>query len=205
MKVLIADDSTVSLRLLEAVFTKWGHETILARDGNEAWALLQEGDIRMAIIDWMMPDLNGLELCQRIRAQEDDRYTYLILITGKTGSQDLFDGLAAGADDYIVKPFDPRTLEARVKVGLRTLELEDRLARRITDLEDAITKIQTLEGLLPVCSYCHKIRNDDNYWQKVDSYMSERTNLKVSHGICPDCFKEHVQPDIDDLRKTHKE
>ena len=82
MKILIADDDPVSLRLLEAVLSKWGHESVLARDGDEAWTLLQKGDIRMAVVDWMMPNLNGLELCKKIRAFEDKQYTYLILLTG---------------------------------------------------------------------------------------------------------------------------
>ena len=174
---------------------------MLVNDGAEALTRLEQGDIRMAIVDWEMPKLNGLEVCEKIRTRDESRYTYIILLTSRKGSQDLFEWLTAGADDYVGKPFDPRELDVRVKVGLRTLDLEDKLARRISELENAISQIQTLEGLLPVCSYCHKIRDDDNYWQKVDTYMSAKTNVKVSHGICPDCFEKHVQPELDQLKK----
>lgn len=205
MKILVADDDPVSRRLLEAIFAKWGHETVLVNDGLEALTVLEQGGIRMAIVDWEMPHLNGLEVCKVIRSKEEDHYTYIILLTARKGHLDLFEGLSAGADDYVGKPFDPRELDVRVKVGLRTLDLEDKLAGRISELEEAIDKIQTLEGLLPVCCYCHKIRDDDNYWQKVDTYMRAKTKMKVSHGICPPCYEKFVQPELDAIKPDNEE
>ena len=205
MKILIADDDPVSLRLLEAVLTKWGHEPTLARDGEEAWEALQDEGLRMAIIDWMMPRLDGVGLCKRIREAQLPGYRYVVLLTSKQEKQDLLEGLNAGADDYVVKPFDPRELEVRLKVGLRTLELEETLAQRIADLEAAVHKIQTLEGLLPICAYCRKVRNDDNYWEQVETYMQEKTKMRFSHGVCPDCFDKHLKPELEGLEENSED
>jgi len=197
MQILIADDDPISLRILERVLQKWGHEPVTARDGEEAWALLESRPLRLAIVDWMMPNLDGLGLCKRIRAADRPGYTYLMLLTSKQEQQDLLDGLGSGADDYLIKPFDHRELDMRLKVGLRILDLEERLDQRITELQRALDKIQTLEGLLPICAYCHKVRNDGNYWEQVETYMQERTKMRFSHGVCPDCFEQFIRPELE--------
>jgi DNA-binding response OmpR family regulator len=113
---------------------------------------------------------------------------YLILVTARDSRADLVAGLNAGADDYLIKPFAADELHARVHVGLRLLALREGLAARVTELEDAVSKIKQLHGLLPICSYCKKIRNDDNYWEQVEQYVTEHTNVQFSHGICPVCY-----------------
>ena len=128
MRVLIAEDETVSRLRLQARLVKWGYEVVVARDGLEAWDLLQAPDApSLAIVDWMMPGLDGTELCRRIRKQAKEPYVYVILLTGKDRKEDLIEGLEAGADDYVTKPVDPHELEVRVRGGQRIVKLHAEL------------------------------------------------------------------------------
>ncbi|MBP7149170.1 MAG: diguanylate cyclase [Acidobacteria bacterium] len=134
MRILIADDEIVSRKLLTAVLRQMGHEVVSARDGAEAWQLLQRETIGLVIADWMMPRMDGLELIRRIRSAPDERdeqhYIYVILLTGRTDRQDIIRGLQAGADDYITKPFDRDELIFRIRAGERVLDLERKLAQQ---------------------------------------------------------------------------
>ena len=127
----------------------------------------------------MMPGLDGIELCRRIRATPLPSPVYVILLTARTSRQDLVAGLEAGADDYLTKPFDPDELRARIHVGQRTLGL--------------IANIKRLTGLLPICSYCKRIRSDHDYWEQVESYITEHTDALFSHGICPSCLEKVME------------
>jgi sigma-B regulation protein RsbU (phosphoserine phosphatase) len=127
----------------------------------------------------MMPGLDGIELCRRIRAAQLASPLYVILLTSRSSRQDLVAGLDAGADDYLTKPFDPDELRARIHVGQRTLAL--------------IASIKRLTGLLPICSYCKRIRSDEDYWQQVESYISDHTGARFSHGICPACLAKALE------------
>jgi two-component system cell cycle response regulator len=130
MRVLIADDSLVMRRLLEATLSGWGFEVVSAADGNEALAELQKPDApRLAILDWIMPVFTGLEVCRLVRQRKDTAYTYLILLTSKSQREDIVEGLRAGADDYVVKPFDKHELEVRLRAGRRILDLQEELMR----------------------------------------------------------------------------
>jgi two-component system, cell cycle response regulator len=128
MKILIVEDDPVSMRVLEAFLENWGYEVVTARNGNQAWELLQESDAPSIVIsDWMMPDMDGLELCSRIRGKEGSGYIYFIIVTGKARKEDLILGMEAGADDYLVKPFNHEELRYRIRVGRRIIELERRI------------------------------------------------------------------------------
>ena len=128
MRVLIADDSMISRRLLEAALKKWDYEVIVASDGAEAWELLRGDDApRMAILDWMMPGLSGPEVCRRVRALAQDQYTYILLVTSRSHKEDLIEGMEAGADDYLTKPFDQNELKVRLGPGRRIVELQHAL------------------------------------------------------------------------------
>jgi phosphoserine phosphatase RsbU/P len=198
MKVLIAEDDPVSRRLLEATLSKFGFEVVLAADGAEAWAVLQgEDPPPLAILDWMMPEMNGVEICRRVRQLATATPPYLILLTAKSEKTDVVIGLDSGANDYLTKPFDRSELRARIKVGTHVLELQKALVDRVQELEDALSQVKQLQGLLPICSYCNKIRDEQNYWQLVESYLSEHAHVVFSHGICPDCYRTVVQPQLD--------
>jgi len=201
MKVLIAEDDPVSRRLLEATLEKFGYEVVVAADGAEAWTALQRDDAPpLAILDWMMPELDGVEICRRVREIPTSTPPYLILLTAKTEKRDVVAGLDAGANDYLKKPFDRGELRARVQVGAKMLELEKNLAERISELEDALVQVKQLQGLLPICSYCKNIRDEQNFWQRVDNYLMEHADVMFSHGICPDCYKNIVEPKLEQSR-----
>jgi DNA-binding response OmpR family regulator len=198
VKILIADDDRVSRRLLEARLLKDGHEVIVAEEGNQAWGTLQQDPtIPLAILDWNMPGLTGPEICARARRNETDQPTYLILLTSRDTRQDIVSGLQAGANDYVTKPFDFDELRARVQVGERVLQLQKALAARVKDLEEALANVKMLQGLLPICLYCKKIRDDRNYWQQLDKYVAEHSEARFSHGICPDCYAKVVKPELE--------
>jgi sigma-B regulation protein RsbU (phosphoserine phosphatase) len=197
VRVLIAEDDVVSRRVLESFLAKWGYEVLSAGGGIEAWEILQRDDSpHLALLDWMMPGINGVELCRRIREADKPSPAHIILVTARGEKDDIVKGLQAGADDYVTKPFNHAELQARLKNGTRLIQLQLSLARRVRELEEALENVKLLTGLLPICSYCKKIRDDKNYWQKVENYISQHSDAVFSHGICPDCFERIVKPDL---------
>ena len=205
MSVLLAEDDPVSCRALEAMLVKAGYEVAVTRDGAKAWEALQAEDSpRLVILDWMMPGLDGVEVCWKVRQAPASTSPYIILLTTKGSSDDIVAGLEAGADDYITKPFNREELRARIEVGVRMVGLQSRLAKRVCQLEQALSQVKQLQGLLPICSYCKRIRDDQNYWQQVEAYISEHVHVQFSHGICPDCYTKFVKPEVDRLRRQKK-
>jgi|GEM_PF-2092128 len=147
--IIVADDDAVSRELISALTTKWGFRTIVTQDGHEAMAAIRaEQGAVVAILDWMMPGMDGLQVCQRVR--ETAKMVYIILLTVRGGTANLVEGLECGADEYLVKPFDKSELLARVKVGLRILDLETHLAQRVKELELASTEIHNLNLRMPL-------------------------------------------------------
>jgi DNA-binding response OmpR family regulator len=190
VRILIADDDAVVRQLVADVLAGAGHDIVSTADGEDAWnVLVREDAPRLAVIDWMMPRLDGPDLCRRIRAREGPRTTYVILLTGLQKPSEIVAGLRAGADDYIIKPFHHEELIARVAVGERVVSLQNTLAERILELEQAVAQVQTLQSLIPICSYCKRVRNEREYWEKVESYISARSDAQFTHDVCPDCSK----------------
>ncbi len=188
-EILIAEDSVVIRRLLESHLTNWGYKILTTENGAEAWERLQqEVAPRLVILDWMMPEMSGVEVIHHVRAQRNRPYTYIILLTGNTTREDLAEGFAAGADDYIFKPFDETVLHARINTSERILNLEQTLAKKITELETALSHVKQLKELLPICMFCKKIRDDQDYWHQIEAYLHQHTGTDFCHGICPDCF-----------------
>jgi phosphoserine phosphatase RsbU/P len=202
MRILIAEDDAVSRRVLETTLVKLGHEVLAVCAGGAALSALGEpGAPSLAILDWMMPEMDGVEVCRRMRAAGST--AYVILLTAKGTMDDLAEGLEAGADDYIVKPFDRQELRARLNAGQRIVALQQRLAERVRELEEAAAHVKRLEGLLPICSYCKCVRSGRDYWQRVETYLTDNSDLEFSHGICPDCYSGIVQPQLDRARGQH--
>jgi phosphoserine phosphatase RsbU/P len=196
-RILIAEDDVVSRTVLERTLRGWGHEVVVTRDGTQAWeALLADDAPSLAILDWMMPGLEGPEICRRIRALARPVPTYLILLTAKGQTDDVVAGLDSGADDYVTKPFDRQELRSRLRVGERILALQNGLADRVRELEEALSQVKELKGLLPICSYCKAVRDDQNYWHRVETYIAAHSSARFSHGICPGCWKDVVEPEI---------
>jgi len=189
MHILIAEDDVVTARLLERLTASWGYEVTVVNDGAAALAILHADDApQLALLDWMMPGLNGPAVCQMARARQPSAPTYVILLTSRDARADVVAGLEAGADDYIVKPFDPEELHARLKAGTRIIDLQQRLATHVGELELALANVRRLGGLLPICSYCKSIRDDSDYWHRVEEYVTAHSEAQFTHGICPKCL-----------------
>lgn len=194
MRALIADDDRGTALILQRALEASGVDVVVAADGGEAWALLQQDpSIGLGIFDWMMPGLEGPELCRRIRAHPAHDHMYLLIVTNRDSRADMVDGLESGADDYIVKPVDREELRARVGVARRVLQLQVTLAERARELQAAEHSITRLRKLIPICSYCKKIRGDQDYWEQLEDYLSQQTELEFSHGICPSCYPKAIR------------
>ena len=191
MKILIAEDEKTSRMILEKILIKAGHDVIAVENGLKALTSIPEDVPDMLITDWMMPDLDGLELCRKVRALSLPSYVYIILWTALAQKENIIKGLDAGADDYITKPFDKTELLARVKAGERIIQLEKTLRQKNKELTDALAQVKQLKGLLPICMFCKKIRNDENYWQQIEDYIARHTQADFSHGICPECLEKN--------------
>ena len=182
MNILIAEDEPVSSKVLEASLVAAGHKVTVAENGLDAWDAWHLAEPSVVISDWMMLEMDGLELCRRIREERRDRYTYYILLTGRSGKDSYLAAMDAGIDDFITKPVDGDELKARLRVAERILGLRERM--------------DALEGLLPICSYCKRIRNERQQWSALEGYIEKRSGAEFSHGICPDCYKQHVEPHL---------
>jgi phosphoserine phosphatase RsbU/P len=194
MRVLIAEDDTVSRRMLEHTLIEWGYDVVSVTNGDDAWTRLTAEDApQLAILDWMMPGLTGIEICERVSALDANIHVYIILLTARTERADIIRGLDAGANDYVRKPFDKEELLARLRVGERVIDLQCTLAERIEDLMDALAHVKTLQGLLPLCARCHKIRGDEEVWHSLEHYISEHSEAQFSHSLCPQCFENEIE------------
>ncbi len=192
MRILIAEDDFTSRNILAALLRKSGYDVIATCNGTEALAKMQKTDApKLVILDWMMPELDGLEVCSRIREIETSDPPYIIMLTIKDEKNHVIAGLNAGADDYLAKPFNPGELQARLKVGCRTLKMQSQLNAKISELSQAAEHIKTLQGIIPICSFCKKIRDDQGSWDQMEAYISQRSEAEFSHGVCPECMKKH--------------
>ena len=192
MRILIADDDAVLRFALREHLERWSFDVVECVDGNEAWQAMQVSASPLAIIDWNMPGIDGPTLCRDLRDVPALAGMYVILLTANTSKEDVIAGLESGADDYIIKPFDWDELRARVRIGSRIVGLQQALGVRVNELQQALANVRTLSGLLPICAYCKRIRDDRDYWNQIEHYLSEHSNAHFSHGICPDCLKNHL-------------
>jgi len=192
MKILIAEDDRISRRLLEMTLKRLKLDVIVTENGAQALEVLEGDDPpQVAILDWMMPEMDGIEVCRAIREQAREKYTYIIFLTARGQTKDIVLALESGADDYLIKPFDPQELRSRLQVGLRVLKLESALAAKLEELEQAMQHVKTLQGLLPICMYCKKIRDDSDSWHRMESYIEKHTEAMFTHSLCSDCREEH--------------
>ena len=193
MRILIADDETFSRSMLHSVLRSWNHEVVEATDGIEALDLLRADDgPQLALLDWIMPKMDGVEVIHTVRetVSSKHRYIYMILLTQKRAKQDVIQGLESGADDYMVKPFDPNELRVRIRSGQRIIQLQSELVAVNRELHSALAQVKQLSGLLPICSSCKKIRDDAGYWQQIEAYIRDHSEAQFTHGICPECARK---------------
>jgi phosphoserine phosphatase RsbU/P len=165
MKILIAEDDPVSLKILQFTLEAHGHKVVTATTGREAWELFDAEPTRVVVSDWMMPELDGLEFCNRVREREKSDYTYFILLTAiNTGRDNLRKAMEAKVDDFLTKPLDREAIMMRLRVAERIL--------------DFTTQIRVLKELIPICMYCKRVRNDDDFWQQVETYIHTCTSTR---------------------------
>jgi DNA-binding response OmpR family regulator len=182
MKVLVAEDDRTSRALLHGALRKLGYDVVEAENGAAAWDAMLNTGCRMVVSDWVMPDIDGLELCRRVRSLRDRPYVYFILLSGqRIGDKSYAKAMDEGVDDFLQKPLDVDTLRMRLRVGERIVRLNER--------------VRTLEGILPMCAYCRRIRDEKGAYSNLEEFVSDRTPARFSHGVCPDCAKKHF-PDL---------
>ncbi len=185
MKILAIEDQPVAAMQLVAVLRSLGHEAEQVGDATAAWSRLINGKHRVVVSDWRMPGIDGLGLCRMIRDRGGD-YVYFILISSNRVTKENRQlALDAGVDDFLMKPVDPDELGMRLHVAGRIVGLA--------------AQIKQLEGFLPICGYCKKIRDDGKYWQEIEAYFSQRQGTKFSHSICPGCYEQVVVPQLQKL------
>lgn len=173
MRILVADDDPSIRHILELAIKKLGHEPTLVEDGRDAWEVHRKAAFPLIICDWMMPMLSGPELCRAIRGLSQENYTSFIILTALNSKSNFVEAFNAGADDFMTKPVDMDELKARVGVAERIVNLHSR--------------VSMLEGLLSICAYCKKIRDENAQWQHVERYIASRAAVNFSHAICPIC------------------
>lgn len=193
MKVLIADDDVVLRHALKVHLDRWRYEVEEYADGRQAWKAMQGPHApAVAVIDWNMPGMDGPTICQELRETPALAAMYVILLTSNKEQKDVVAGLESGADDYIVKPFDWNELRARLRIGFRIVGLQQTLATRVSELQVALANVRTLSGLLPICAYCKRVRDDQDYWQQIEQYVGDHSQAEFSHGICPECLDKEL-------------
>ena len=186
MKIQIAEDDPISMRVLKMTLESNGHEVVAAVNGSEAWRAFIVQPFQVVVSDWMMPEMDGVELCQKIRGRKRSRaYCYFIMLTARTGRENHKIAMQAGVDDFLTKPLRPEELILRLRVADRILGF--------------MKEVGELKRLLPICSYCKKVRDDKDYWQGIETFLHAQTGTDFSHSICPDCYDSQVKPQLMEL------
>jgi len=180
--ILLAEDDRVTRAKLAAILSAQGHQVTEAENGSQAWGLWELSGPRLVVADWLMPEVDGLELCRRIRAAPERPYTYFILQTSREGRDAYLEAMDAGIDDFIAKPVGGPELVARLRVAERILGLR--------------AELLALEGLLSVCSYCKRMRSAEGNWGSLERYIEKHSTAEFSHGVCPDCYEKHLKPQL---------
>ncbi len=189
VKILAVEDDPVARAVLRQALLRLGHEVVEAKDGAEALRVLEKEPVRLIVSDWMMPELDGLGLCRAVRNRVNADYVYFILLTSREADVDnQREAIEAGVDDFLTKPLDLQEIWMRLRVAERILRYA--------------TEVRQLEAFLPICGYCKKVRDDQNYWQQIESYINERTGTDFSHSVCPDCYQRVVMPELEKLRAS---
>ncbi len=174
--ILVVDDNSENLRLLCGILEGYDYQTAMAKSGKDAIKFLEKEAADLVLLDIMMPDENGLEVCRLIKKSITLKDIPIIFVTARVESEDIVRGFDAGGVDYITKPFNPSELLARVKTHI--------------ELKRAREEIKTLRGIVPVCAGCKNIRLPDGTWQVLEEYIRQNTEAELSHGLCPDCIRK---------------
>jgi DNA-binding response OmpR family regulator len=196
IKILIVDDDPDLLFATARIIKSAGYEVLTASSAGQCMEFVKNNCPDLILLDVILADADGQAICRQIKADPGLKNIFVVLISGtKTDSAEQADGLDIGADGYIARPVTNRELLARINAMVRILKAERERDRLILQLEAALAKVKKLSGLLPICSGCKKIRDDNGYWNQIEQYIKEHSDAKLSHGICPECA-ERLYPDL---------
>ena len=189
MRVLVAEDNPIPQKILASHLATEGFEVVTTNDGEEAWQRYNAEPFRIVVSDWLMPGLDGVQLCEQIRNRPDTPYTYFIMLTANTDEKRNYHiAMEHGVDDFLNKPLNRSELSIRLRVAERIL--------------NSTSRIEQLENILTICAYTKKFRIPDEGWQTIEEFMGRHLNIQLSHGIEPDYYEKVLKPQIEDLKKN---
>ncbi len=200
--IFIVDDMEENHMVIGHILRKEGYKVASAYNGVQALEMLKNILPDLILLDVMMPEMNGFDFCHELKKSPSREEIPVIFITGQSEIEQILRGFTVGAVDYVLKPFNPAELLVRVKNHLKLKHALDRERKLITELRSALDKVDVLNGMLPICSKCKKIRDDKGYWSQVEEYISAHSDIQFSHSLCPSCL-ESLYPHIaDKIMKT---
>jgi PleD family two-component response regulator len=185
--ILVVDDNPENLSVLFSVLTETGFKVLAKKDGKSALLLATRKKPDLILLDIVIPDIDGFEVCRQLKQQESTRDIPVIFMSGLANTVDKVKGFEVGGVDYITKPFQCSEVLARVNTHLTLRNLQKCLEKKNAQLQEALANIKTLKGLLPICANCKKIRDDQGYWNQIEEYIERHSDALFSHGICPEC------------------
>lgn len=200
--ILIIDDEPINIEFMGELL-KINYEVLFATNGQDGFDCATAGTAPdLILLDIIMPELNGFEVCRMLKESPKSKDIPVIFLTARAETEDIVKAFRMGAVDYVTKPFNSDELMARVRTHLELkrvresqIELISKLQTAKDNLEKALTRVKQLSGLLPICSNCRKIRNDQGYWELVEEYIHKHSEAEFSHSICPDCL-ERLYPEF---------
>lgn len=193
--VLVVDDRQADRTLLTEILVREGYDVRPFESGELALASVAAQPPQLILLDIQMPEMDGFEVFRRLKAREESRDIPIMFISAATEMENKLTGLRLGAVDFVTKPFQREELLARVRTHVELSLLRSQLAQQTADLRDALAKVKTLSGFIPICASCKKIRDDQGFWNQIERYISEHSDAQFSHGICPDCM-QRLYPDF---------
>jgi len=196
LKALVVDDDPAIRSATVRIAATAGFTVLEAGTGEDGLAVVSSASPDLVLLDVVLPGMDGYEVCRRLKSSQQDPVPYVVMVSGgRTTSDEQSRGLERGADGYIARPLSNRELKARIEAWGRIIRAERERDRLIEDLKVALAKIESLQGLLPICSSCKRIRNDEGAWTQVELYVQRRSRATFTHGICPECHDE-LYPDF---------
>lgn len=191
MHILIAEDDLLSRKLLATNLKEMGHTVDVASDGQEAWEMFDRSPYRVVVSDWLMPNLDGLEFCERVRERPDTDYAYFILLTANVSEvKNYYEAMDRGVDDFLSKPLDRQDLAIRLRVAQRILK--------------DTSRIKSLENIVTMCAYTKKVKLPDEDWLTIEEFIDKQFGIKLSHGIHPDYYQDVILPEMQRLREENE-
>lgn len=189
--ILLIDDEENNLSVTTEVLKQQGYRCLIARDGYAGIERATLAQPDLILLDVRMPGIDGFETCRRLKTNEAIRDIPVLFMTSMADLPHKVTGFEVGGVDYLTKPIELPELLGRVNAHITIRRQQKLIEARNRELQEALDQVKVLSGLLPICSHCKKVRDDDGYWQQVEIYIQQHSEAKFSHGICPDCIREH--------------